>query len=184
MNSFLPQNDLQLKEAFAYISSIEELSDYVKQISSLIQNGNLNRQNFDNILSDHGISGVENIKPEILDMLLAYIDFIFRDNVITEDEAANFKQLKRFFKIKEGDFFKYRYANIDNILTRQFELIYSDNRIDNEEALHKVGLQELFDLGYDQFLDLINEEVVAAIKRGASPDELDTVFMKAYQSKK
>ena len=183
MNTFLPQNDIQLKEAFAHLSSIEELSDYIKKVSSLIQNGNLDKENFNKILSDYNIAHVEDIKPETLDILLAYIDFILKDNVITESEAANFKQLKRFFKIKEGDFYKYRHANIENLLNRQFELIYADNRIDKEEALYKVGLQELFDLSYDQFLELVDKEVTSALKRGANLDELDTVLMKVYQAK-
>ena len=178
MNTFLPKNDLQLKEAFAYISSIEGSSDHIKKVLSLIQNDNL-----DKVLGEYNIAHVEGIKLEVLDMLLAYIDFILRDNVITDSEAANFKLLKKFFKIKEGDFYKYRHANIENLLDRQFERIYADNRIDNEEALYKVGLQELFDLSYDQFLELVNKEVTSALKRGANPDELDTVLMKVYQAK-
>jgi len=183
MNTFLPKNDLQLKEAFAYISSIEGSSDHIKKVLSLIQNDNLDKENFDKVLGEYNIAHVEGIKPEVLDMLLAYIDFILRDNVITDSEAANFKLLKKFFKIKEGDFYKYRHANIENLLDRQFERIYADNRIDNEEALYKVGLQELFDLSYDQFLELVNKEVTSALKRGANPDELDTVLMKVYQAK-
>jgi hypothetical protein len=35
--------------------------------------------------------------------------------------------------------------------------MYQDNEIDNAEALHKVDLQQLFDLGYNQFLELINK---------------------------
>jgi hypothetical protein len=183
MTTFLPENDLQLKEAFSHIISIEGFSDYIKKISALIYDNNLDRQRLDKILNEHNITQVEDIKEDILDMLLAYINFILEDNIIAENEAANFKQLKRFFRIKEGDFYNYRYTNIENILNRQFELIYADNQINTEEALHKVGLQELFDLSYDQFLELVNREVRAALERGASPDELDTVFIKVYQTK-
>lgn len=183
MSTFLPENDLQLKEAFGHLISIEGFSDYIKKISALIHEDNLDRQNLDKILNEHNIRQVEDIKENVLDMLLAYINFILDDNVITENEASNLKQLKRFFRIKEGDFYNYRYSNIEDILNRQFALIYSDNRINPEEALHKVGLQELFDLSYDQFLELANREVRAAIERGASPDELDTVFINVYQTK-
>lgn len=184
MSTFLPKNDLQLKEAFGHIISKEAFRDYIKKISLHIHDNNLYRQNLDKILKEHNIKQVEDIKEDILDMLLAYINFILDDNVITVNEMANFKQLKRFFKIKEGDFYNYRYSNIEDVLNRQFQLIYLDNQIDTKEALHKVGLQELFDLSYDQFLVLANKEVRAALERGASANELDTVFINVYQAKK
>src|SRR6266516_7486590 len=128
MSTFLPKNDLQLKEAFGHIISREGFSDYIKKISELIHDNNLDKQNLDKVLNDHNIKQVEDIKEDILDMLLAYINFILEDNVITENEAANFKQLKRFFRIREGYFYNFRYSNIENILNRQFELIYADNQ--------------------------------------------------------
>lgn len=182
MTTFL-SDDSQLKEAFAYIISIEGFKDYIKKISLLICNNNLDRQNLEKVLNEHQIVQVEDIKEDILDMLMAYINFILHDNVITEQEAVNIKQLKRFFRIKEGDFYNYRHNKIESILNRQFEHVYGDNKIDTEEALYKVGLQELFDLSYDQFLNLIDKEVKAALQRGANPNELDTVIMEVYQNK-
>jgi hypothetical protein len=52
--------------------------------------------------------------------------------------------------------------------------MYQDNVIDNNEALHKVDLQQLFDLGYDQFLELSNKAVKDALSRGAKLKDLDT----------
>ena len=135
-------------------------------------------------MHEHNITQIQDVKEEILDMLLFYINFILNDNAITENEAVNLKLLKRFFKIEEGDFYNYRYSQIEEILNRQFEIIYANNQIDTAEALHKVGLQELFDLSYDQFLQLIHEKVKAALERGASINELDTVFYELYQPKK
>ena len=116
--------------------------------------------------------------------MLAYINIVLDNNIITENEARNVKLLKKFFKVKEGDFYNYRHKQIESILNKQFERIYADNQIDTEEALHKVGLQELFDLSYDQFLNLIDKEVKAALQRGADPNELDTVIIEIYQNKK
>lgn len=183
MSTFLPENDVQLNQAFAYIISKEGIRDYIKKISALIHDNNLNRQSLDKILNEYNIKQVEDIKEDILDMLLAYINFVLNDNFITEIEGGNLKLLKRFFRIKEGDFYKYRYSNIESLLNRQFQLIYSDNKIATEEALHKVGLQELFDLGYDQFLKLVDKEIRIALERGTSLDELDTVFIEVYQNK-
>ena len=183
MNTFLFKNDIQLQKAFSYIST-QNFSSYIKKISALIRNNILDEHNLDKVLNEYDIKRITEIKEEILDMLLAYINFILSDNFITDIEAKNFKQLKRFFGVREGDFYKHRYREIENILDGQFKLIYSDNKIDTDEALHKVGLQELFDLGYDQFLQLINKEVRAALERGANPGELDSIFIATYQNKK
>lgn len=176
MSTFLPKDDLELQEVFGKMLSIENFSSYVNEITELIYNQELDRENLDKILKAHYIKRIEDIKEEILDLLLVYINLILNDNVITGNEAGNIELLKRFFKIKEGDFYNYRYDEIEDILTRQFERIYADNQIDTEEALHKVGLQELFDLSYDQFLELVNKEIKIALQRGASLTELDTVF--------
>lgn len=181
MNTFLQHNDIKIKEAFKNISFTETFTEYIRRIAGLVYNNSLDKQNLDTLLKDYNFSHVEEIKEEILDMLLAYINYILDDNFITENEARNLKLLKRFFKIKEGDFYEYRYKEVEFILNRQFELIYADNKIVPEEALHKVGLQELFDLGYDQFLELVNKEIKAAVLRGANTEELDTVFLTAYQ---
>lgn len=183
MNTIIFKNDKQLQKAFGHIGT-QNFSSYIKKISVLIRDNILDEQNLNKALNEYNIKRITEIKEEILDMLLAYINFILSDNFITDIEAQNFKQLKRFFGVKEGDFYKHRYKEIENILDRQFKLIYSDNKIDTDEALHKVGLQELFDLGYDQFLQLINKEVRAALERGADPGELDTIFIAAYQGEK
>ncbi len=184
MSEFFPKNDLQLKKAFDNIISKGEFRDYIKEISLLIYDSNLDRQNLEKILNEHEIVQIEDIKEDILDMLISYVNFILYDNVIKEEEGKNLKQLKRFFRIKEGDFFIYRRKQIQDILNKQFERIYADNKIETGEALYKVELQELFDLSYDQFLELVDKEVNASLTRGANPEDLDTVIMKSYQNKK
>ena len=173
----------QFKEAFNQIICTGSFSDYIKAISKNIISNILDKPSLEKILKEYNINKTEYIKEELLDLLLAYIKLILQDNFISEEELKNLKLLKRLFSIKEGDFYNYRYKQIEEILDRQFTLIYSDNEIDTQEALHKVGLQELFDLSYDQFLELVDKEVKAAIERGAKDDDLDTVFLNAYQIK-
>lgn len=176
MTTFLPKDDLELHRTFGTILSIGNFSDYINEIVEIIHIKEFDRPSLDRILKEHSIRQIEDIKEELLDLLLVYINLILNDNVITENEAGNVKILKRVFKIREGDFYNYRYDEVEEVLNRQFEHIYSDNQIDTEEALLKVGLQELFDLSYDQFLDLVNEEVKAALYRGGNLNDLDTVF--------
>lgn len=174
------QFDEPLRKAFESISQ-ENRSVYIKEISALIGKNMLDKFQLEELLKAHHIYDIRDIKTEILDMLLSYINFILVDDVISENEEKSIILLKRLFKIKEGDFFNFRYKEIETILDKQFQILYSDNQIDKEEALHKVGLQSLFDLGYDQFLQLVDKEVRMAIERGANPEELDTVFIKSYK---
>jgi hypothetical protein len=176
MSTFLPQDDSELHKTFGTLLSIENFSDYINQIVELIHTNEFDRKNLDEILNEHRIKRVEDIKEELLDLILVYINLILNDTLITESEAANVKILKRVFRIKEGDFYNNRYYEVEDVLNRQFERMYSDNQIDTEEALLKVGLQELFDLSYDQFLQLINTQVKAALYRGGELSDLDTVF--------
>lgn len=176
MDTFLPADDFELHRTFETILSIENFSDYINEIVELIHTNEFGRQNLDDVLKKYNINRIEDIKDELLDLILVYINLILNDNLITESEAANVKILKRVFRIKEGDFYIQRYYEVEDVLNRQFERIYSDNRIDNEEALLKVGLQELFDLSYDQFLELVDKEVKAALYRGGDLKDLDTVF--------
>jgi hypothetical protein len=176
MSTFLPADDLELHKTFGTILSIENFSNYINEIIELIYTKELDKSQIDRVLKEYNINKIEEIKEECLDLILVYINLILNDNVISENEAGNIKILKRVFKIKEGDFFSFRHDEVEDVLNRQAVRIYSDNQIDTEEALLKVGLQELFDLSYDQFLDLINEEVKAALYRGGNLSDLDTVF--------
>ena len=87
------------------------------------------------------------------------------------------------FKIAEGDFYKLRYEEVNEILKEQLIRIYrDDNRIDQEESLHKVGLQELFSLSYDQFLQFANKEDILALEKGADSKDIDSVLLASFFS--
>lgn len=174
METKLQKDDIDLKKAFEIIQSIESLSGYLNEIAKLIHTCEFNRSILDKVLQKHGIRKVEDIKEELLDMLLAYINLVLKDHIITENEKRNVNLLKRLFKIKEGDFFNYRYYEIEEILNKQFQRIYYDDNIDKSEAIHKVELQEIFDLGYDQFEAFKEKEIKASLKRGANIENMDT----------
>ncbi len=184
METTLPKNDLELHEAFGIILSIESFSDYITDIAELIYNNNLDRENFDKILQEHRISKIEEIKEELLDLLTVYINLILNDHIITDNEKRNIGLLKIYFKIKEGDFYNNRYYEVEDILNRQFERLYIDNKIDREEAIYNVELQELFDLSYDQFDEFKEKVVCNALERGADITDLDTAkYPKVFKIK-
>ncbi|HNR42218.1 MAG TPA: hypothetical protein PKL65_08305 [Bacteroidales bacterium] len=141
-----PDPDLELREAFGVILSLDCFSDYISAIAGLIFNDNLSKESLSKILSDHNIERAEDIKEELLDLLLVYINLILNDHIIAEKERENLGLFKIYFRIKEGDFCKLRYDDIQDIISRQFERLYTDHRIDHAEAIHTGYLQGLFEL--------------------------------------
>lgn len=174
MTMSLPNNDLELHEAFEIILSIESFSDYIIDIAELIYNKELDRNSIQKVLDKYKIRKVEDIKEELLDLLIVYINLILNDNIISEKEKFNVELLKKYFKIKEGDFYNNRYQEVEDILVRQFERIYLDNYVSKEEAIHSVELQGLFNLSYDQFDQIKENEIRRALDRGADITNLDT----------
>jgi len=174
MEMTLSKDDLELHKAFGVILSIENFSDYILAIAQLIYNNDLSRENLEKTFSEHKIRRIEDIKEELLDLLIVYINLILNDHVISEKEKCNVGLLKMYFKIKEGDFYNNRYYEIEDILHRQFERLYFDNSINKEETLHNVCLQDLFDLSYDQFDEFKEKEVRKALEQGADITDLDT----------
>lgn len=174
MEKPLPKNDLELHSAFAIILSIKTFSNYISDIAEMIYNGSLNSENLNFILNEYKIKNIRNINDELLDLILVYINLALNDHIISENERNNIELLKIYFKIKEGDFIEKRHSEIEDVLQRQFERQYSDNKIDNIESMHSVYLQEIFDLSYDQFDKFKEREIINALARGADITELDT----------
>jgi hypothetical protein len=106
---------------------------------------------------------------------------------LTRKEIINTRLLEKLFKTRESlqsDFYRYRKYCIKEILYKQFKRIYrNDDRIDKDEALYKLDLQDLFGFGYDQFLEFANDEDILALERGANVLNLDTFIAQAkYES--
>ncbi|MDD3771478.1 MAG: hypothetical protein PHC38_02340 [Weeksellaceae bacterium] len=173
MNTALSKNDLELRKAFETIPSIKQLSNSVLEISQLVFTCEISRETIQDVLDKHQIENITSLKEELLDLLIAYVNLILDDHIVSESERFNIEILKKYFRIKEGDFYTHRYSEIENILHRQFERIYSDNDVNLEEAIHKVALQEVFDLSYDQFEEFKQNEISRAIEQGADATTLD-----------
>lgn len=183
MKSALPKNDSELRKAFETIPTIKQLSDPVLAISQLISTCELSRESIQNVLNKYQIEKISDLKLELLDLLITYANVILDDHIVSEKERFNIEILKKYFRIKEGDFFTYRYSEVENILHRQFEIIYSDNDVSREEAIHKVALQELFDLSYDQFEIFKQKEISKALDQGADISNLDTTTFPQSKNK-
>jgi len=113
-------------------------------------------------------------KNQLLDVIIAYILETLEDDCLSKEEISNITQLKQLFRIKEGDFLRLKPFVVNEIITTQIRKMFSDEKIDNFEAIQKVELQGLFDLSYDQFLKIYNAEAKKLIENGVDPVVLDT----------
>lgn len=113
------------------------------------------------------------LKLHSLDFLILYANELLSDHYISEDELNDFSFLKTVLKIGEGDFIRYRSFEVQEILKQQFIRMYADNFIDEKEAIESVNLQALFDLGYDEFEKIKEDEIISALLNGAKPEDLD-----------
>lgn len=114
------------------------------------------------------------VKSQLLDVIIAYITETLEDDCLSKEESDNVTQLKLLFRIVEGDFYRLKPEVVKRIIVIQIKKMLLDNKVDNNEALLKVELQGLFDLSYDQFLNIFNSEVKMLINNGVEPSDLDT----------
>lgn len=169
---------------FENILSGEDFNEPIADIVELICNRELTRENLKKALSEHQIDRVESIKDDLLDLVLVYIDYVLKDYIITDNEKRNVEFLKKYFKIKEGDFYNRKYYEVEQVLHRQFEKLYFDNNISPQEAEYNFNLQDMFDLSCDQFDRFKGDEICRALDRGASILNLDvSAYPKGYCKK-
>lgn len=164
----------ELKNIIAKMIESGNYSPRINGILNLVVEGKMNSIELNNYLTQQCIS-INDIKLESLQVILDYANMCLEDNLLTEQEMYGIQMLKLFLRVKEGDFLKYgKEQDVKEILTWQLRKMYNDDKIDNQEALMKNDLQSLFDLGYDQFLSIVNEVAQESLNRGANIKDLDT----------
>ena len=156
----------------------ESNASCLDRLIELSKNSKLYRSEIDRVLSEFHSGGYEGSKYGYQDLVFDYLNRVLEDSVIEEDEYNNAALLKKIFRRREGDFYKFRFDEIKQIILKQLFRIYADNRVDEFEAVHKVQLQGLFDLSYDQMNDFSVEEAKTAIEKGADISDLD-IFLKS-----
>jgi len=181
------KEDLKLKIAFANILSSKHLDNVSTLISEkFYENGiDTSRSDILEVLQANEIKDLEELKERALELVIKYTNVALSDNYLSTSEKLNILYLKRLLKIKEGDFYKkypHIHDEVQEIIRTQLSLIYrNDDKIDDKEAVQKVDLQDIFDLSYDEFLEISNLEDIDALDRGAELKELDTVLFEIIE---
>ena len=148
----------------------------MQEVLRLFAQGNTSPFVVRDTLKKHGI-GLDDLHDESINVIIDFVNLILNDHIITKQEMDALRKLKMLLHIKEGDFIEAnKEEDIENILRREFDLIYQDKTVDKNEAAMKVDLQELFGLSYDQFLLFEQEAVEYALKQGADVTNLDTFY--------
>lgn len=167
---------------FILQNEVDGSKGYLLEILKLLDN-NFELNCFNSILKRYNIQKIGDIKFESLDLLISYADFILTDNLISENEIQDFSILKRVFRIKEGDFVKFKRFEVVELLKKELMRIYSDNLVDGNEQLLNLNLQSMFDLSYDEFEHIKKDEVIFSMRQGADPKDLDIAALpKGFKS--
>ena len=173
-------NEFELKKAFGVIISRSDLDKNKLAVAELFyKNGvDISKRDILSVIKELGFKSIKDYKENSISLIMYYIYNALNDNKLSKAEKANIKFLKIALEIGEGDFVKNKdiKTEVANIIKIQLRLIYiDDDKIDGQESLHKVDLQEIFGLSYDEFLVFDKFEALLAIQRGAKLEELDTI---------
>lgn len=147
------------QDVLATVLKTRSKAAHINAIASAIIKHAFNRTELSRALDKHGAPNITYYKLDLLDLLLDYANIILDDHAISEKEYHDFGLLKILFKIKEGDFYRFRYKQIEQVVHSHLAYILQDGTISLEGAMTSVDLQSMFSLSEDQY-----EEFEASFK--------------------
>lgn len=105
----------------------------------------------------------EGVDPDVKDSATVFLLMAIRDAVadhaLSKREVHELRHVARALRIEEGDLLEYQQDEVARLLCEELKRLLEDRTIDPAEAVHKVRLQEVLGLGYDQFLALTAPEM-------------------------
>ncbi|HTB53510.1 MAG TPA: hypothetical protein VK718_12125 [Ferruginibacter sp.] len=164
-----------LTSIFNKINSEITLPQYLQEICNIIDKGDSISKRIDAILFDYDINDSIS-KVDFLQLIFAYIKISLEDGILTIHEREDIKFLKTVFRIQSGDFFFHNRLDVEHTIALELSKIYEDNFITEEEAEFKIGIQEIFDLSFDQMNNYSKSKAIVSIKEGADVKDLDIFF--------
>lgn len=96
---------------------------------------------------------------EMVDLVLFFLSWCLDDHKITAAETEALNELRVMLDIQDGELYRERKNAIRALLERQIDWIEDDFQITYDEELYLVDLQRIFDLSYDQLLELSQPHV-------------------------
>lgn len=120
------------------------------------------------VIRDSGLDGVTQAvepdaavtaKAQSTEFFLLMIADALEDHQLTLEEVAELKTLERALRIEEGDLLRHHGSVVTDLLCQEAALIFEDQGISAAEEAQEFRLQEVFGLGYDEFITLLESEV-------------------------
>ncbi len=143
------QEDI-IRNAFSRYIADKHPAGSVADVAQLLASGSLSSAAIDEAIADDYAF----FREGMLDLVVYFVELCLDDHVLTTEERLAVKQLKRLLHIKEGDLWGLRRREVEELVGREVDRILSDEMVDQEEALYQAHLQEVFDLAYDQYLEI------------------------------
>lgn len=112
-------------------------------------------------------------KPESCRFLLFAIRLAVADHALSDAELHELRHLARLLRVEDGDLLKRNRDEVRDLLVEELERLLEDRTVDPVEAVHKVKLQELLGLGYDQFITLtqpVIDQVILEFRQQLHPE--------------
>lgn len=107
----------------------------------------------------------EQYKPHFVEFVLDGVRTTLQDHALSAGEVHVVRHVCRVLRIREGELHEHRHELVIRILARELELLLADDHIDPNEALHKVKVQEVLGLSYDEFVDFTRDKVEQVLLR-------------------
>lgn len=104
-------------------------------------------------------------KRGVTAFLVSAIQHAVGDHALSDTEMRELRHVSRLLRIEEGEVLAHHPEEVSQFLGQELERLFEDARIDAQEAIHKVKLQELLGLSYDEFLSLTVPQTEAVLLR-------------------
>jgi hypothetical protein len=104
-------------------------------------------------------------KREVTAFLVSAIQHAVEDHALSDTEMQELRHVSRLLRVEEGEVLAQHPDEVSQFLGQELERLLEDARIDAHEAIHKVKLQELLGLSYDEFLSLTIPQTEAVLLR-------------------
>ncbi len=152
-----------LRAVFQEYVESGQVSGPARSIANFLASGAKSRAEFAKFVSAEHLSSESDLKGILLDLVVIFTYECTKDHELSREELDELVLLTEMFEIQEGEFFKWRQADVQNILESQARWILEDRYVTEREEILQRDLQRVFGLSYDQYVAMVRPLVKAYI---------------------
>ncbi len=138
-----------------HLLNSDSLNAIERAIAMHVGENGFDRASFREMLDTNGMESARFIKPYLVIFFLKFVRFIMDDHYLSEDERTTAGLLRLLFRIDGPDFLGEYAPGVSMAIQQQLRWIYrAMPGISFEDACENTGLQEVFALSYDRYMQL------------------------------